>query len=86
MGGLALMSAGCTGCRHWTTGRELEREGLFPGLLVLSSGTSSLAATYGYCALRDRLTSCDLPMPCREPHVAVSAAAPVRHGRREPQA
>ncbi len=75
MGGPALMSEGCTGCRHWTTGQDLEREGLFPGLLVLSSGTSSLAATYGYCALRDRLTSGDLSMSCRDPRVPVSAAA-----------
>ncbi|WP_298139405.1 hypothetical protein [Acidiferrobacter sp.] len=67
MGGLALTGEGCVGCRHWTTGKDLERGGLFPGLLALSSGTSSLGATYGYCALRDRLTPRDTPMPCREP-------------------
>ncbi len=63
----ALTFKGCVGCRHWTTGQELEQGDLFPGLLVLSSGLSSLGATYGYCALQDRLTSCDTPMPCRDP-------------------
>ncbi|WP_297390411.1 hypothetical protein [Acidiferrobacter sp.] len=81
MDGPALRPGGCTGCRHWSTGRDLEQGDLFPGLLALSSGTSSLAATYGYCALRDRLTRCDLPMPCWEPPPAVLARrAPMTRG------
>ena len=67
MGGPSLTPDGCTRCRHWTTGQALERDGLFPGLLALSSGTSSLGATYGYCALRDCLTRSDIPMPCQVP-------------------